>query len=113
MLKKKKKKKVFKVGLIGARGHTGLELLKQIERHPYLAVTIASSRAMKGKSIKELLPESQSDLHFVDLNPKDLVQHSAALDLWILAMPNERSKDYLEFFSPNRFTLPLFSFEPN
>ena len=39
-----------RVGLIGARGHTGGELISLIASHPHLSVTVASSRALKGSS---------------------------------------------------------------
>jgi len=85
---------VFNVGLIGARGHTGLELVKLIEAHPYLQLTVASSRAMVGKPLSTLYPETENDILFCDLEPEAVKNHD--VHTWILAMPNGASKQYID-----------------
>jgi len=91
------KHKKFKVGLIGARGYTGQELIKLIDRHPYLDLAVVSSRALKGKRLSEVYPgNSMNDLTFCDLAPEDLVLYQDSVHLWILAMPNGAASLYVE-----------------
>lgn len=89
---------VKRVGLIGARGHTGVELLKIIDAHPQLTISCASSRALKGKTIGSIVeglsPKCTfAHVEFVDLQPGEL--HSQGVDAWILALPNDLAKPYV------------------
>lgn len=90
----------YKVGLIGARGHTGAELIKIIANHPNLEITVASSRALKGTKMNEIatdLPETCSfrDLEFVTVGPTQLEQHKN-IDVWILALPNNLASPFVQ-----------------
>ena len=91
----KDKQPVFKIGLIGARGHTGLELVKLIEKHPYMDLTVASSRSMVGKPLNHMFPETTTDLIFCDVNPKELPEYND-VHLWVLAMPNGAAKQFVD-----------------
>jgi len=51
-----------KVGLIGARGHTGGELISLIASHPHLSISVASSRALKGQSLSQVFPHLPSSV---------------------------------------------------
>mmetsp|Transcript_14824 Transcript_14824/g.30804 ORF Transcript_14824/g.30804 Transcript_14824/m.30804 type:complete len:667 (-) Transcript_14824:53-2053(-) len=86
---------IFKIGLIGARGHTGLELIKLIENHPYLELSVASSRAMVGQPLSVLYPETTSDLIFSDVDAKSLPDYND-INLWVLAMPNGAAKQFVD-----------------
>ena len=91
--------KPSKVGLIGARGHTGGELIALIARHPQLSISVASSRALKGQSLSAVfkqLPSSVpwSSTQFTDLKPAELP--SQDVDVWVLALPNGLAAPYVE-----------------
>jgi len=45
---------VVKVAIIGATGYTGLELIRLAENHPYLDISLITSREKAGKSLKEV-----------------------------------------------------------
>jgi len=45
---------VIKAAVIGATGYTGLELIRLSENHPYLKITVITSREKSGKSLKEV-----------------------------------------------------------
>ena len=88
-----------KVGLIGARGHTGGELISLIASHPHLSVSVASSRALKGQSLSQVFPRlppatSWSSLAFTDLRPEDLPRQD--VDVWVLALPNDLAAPYVQ-----------------
>ena len=46
--------KMIKAAIIGATGYTGLELLRLAENHSGLEISVITSRAQAGKSLKEL-----------------------------------------------------------
>ena len=84
-----------RVGLLGARGFVGRELLRLIARHPRLQVVCASSRALAGQGVAEALgvPEAAAacapGLDFVDVGPAQLRSGAhAPVDVWVLALPN-------------------------
>ena len=91
--------KPSKVGLIGARGHTGGELIALIARHPHLSISVASSRALMGQSLSAVfkhLPSSVpwASTQFTDLRPSELPEQD--VDVWVLALPNGLAAPYVE-----------------
>ena len=91
--------KPSKVGLIGARGHTGGELIALIARHPHLSISVAGSRALKGQSLSAVFKQlpstvSWSSTQFTDLKPAELP--SQDVDVWVLALPNGLAAPYVE-----------------
>jgi N-acetyl-gamma-glutamyl-phosphate reductase/acetylglutamate kinase len=72
------------VGLIGARGYTGRELINLINSHPNLNLTHVSSRELEGKPLQGY---TKTDLTYVNLKPADLKAQSE-VDAWVLALPN-------------------------
>ena len=91
--------KPSKVGLIGARGHTGGELIGLIARHPHLSISVAGSRALKGQSLSSVFKQlpstvSWSSTQFTDLKPEELP--SQDVDVWVLALPNGLAAPYVD-----------------
>lgn len=72
----------FSVGIVGARGHTGEELLKILNTHPDVDVTFAGSRELAGLSVPEI-----PGLSFQNLGPDEIGR--LELDALFLALPNE------------------------
>lgn len=72
---------MIRIGLIGARGHTGAELLKLLASHPQFELALASSRARVGEPV-----DQHPHLNYVDSEPAILA--STPLDAIILALPN-------------------------
>ncbi|KAI8141737.1 Aspartate/glutamate/uridylate kinase [Fennellomyces sp. T-0311] len=72
------------VGLIGARGYTGRELINIINNHPNLNLTHVSSRELEGKPLDGY---TKSALTHVNLKPEDL-KAQEEVDAWVLALPN-------------------------
>ncbi|MCY7313922.1 MAG: N-acetyl-gamma-glutamyl-phosphate reductase, partial [Pseudoxanthomonas sp.] len=55
------------VGLVGARGHTGVELIKLIARHPQLELGFVSSRELAGQPVSGQIDGFTGDLQYEDL----------------------------------------------
>ncbi|MFW6413093.1 MAG: N-acetyl-gamma-glutamyl-phosphate reductase [Oceanicaulis sp.] len=75
-----------RIGLVGARGHTGRELIALIGRRSDMTLDFAVSRAMAGEPVGAAAPGGPSGLLFENLTPEDVAARGA--DAVILAMPN-------------------------
>ena len=75
-----------RIGLVGARGHTGRHLLRLIAGRADMTVVCAGSREFAGQAVTMLAPEADPDLMFEALEPLDFA--SRGLDVVILALPN-------------------------
>ncbi len=98
----------FLVGLIGARGHTGRELLRLIAGHPELMLAYAVSREWAGRPVAEIAPEDQDECVFEALTPDEAALRRA--DVVILALPDGAADDYvnaLEQKAPHRIIIDL------
>lgn len=96
------------IGLIGARGHVGAELVRLLERHAGFELALAVSRSVAGQPVCALIPESRSHLRFVDAAPADVA--ASGLDALVLAMPNHEAAPWvaaIEARSPGTVVLDL------
>jgi len=50
----------MKVGIIGASGYTGQELVRILAGHPKVEITVATSERFAGSAIGEIFPSLQS-----------------------------------------------------
>ena len=82
----------LRLGVIGARGHTGEQLLRILARHPRFDVVVASSRAQAGARVRDHVRGWPGDLRFSAPDPAQLND----LDAVVLALPNGHSAAYLE-----------------
>ena len=64
----------IKVGVVGATGYTGVELLRILVKHPHVKIQTVTSRAEAGLSIPSLFPSLRGliDLKFEDPKVADL-----------------------------------------
>lgn len=90
-----------RVALIGARGHTGAELVKLLDAHPGFDLVVASSRAAAGKKLGEVVPgirEKLAALVVQDIAPGAMggVVAEHGLHAVILALPNGEAKPWLK-----------------
>ncbi|MEE8406322.1 MAG: N-acetyl-gamma-glutamyl-phosphate reductase [Acidimicrobiia bacterium] len=76
------------VGVVGARGHTGSELLRLLAGHPGFAVEYAGSRELVGQPVPEI-----DGLTFGALAAEGVA--GLELDAVFLALPNGASKPYV------------------
>ncbi|KAJ2733427.1 hypothetical protein IW152_003064 [Coemansia sp. BCRC 34962] len=79
----------LRVGLIGARGYTGRELIKLIDSHPRFELAYVSSRELAGQPVPGY---TKSQLSHVNLSAAEVGSIARggrqAVDVWILALPN-------------------------
>ncbi len=84
-----------RVALIGARGHTGTELVRLIVAHPDLSLAAAGSRALAGSSVGDHYAVDLS-LAFEALTPEALRAKGERFDAVLLALPNGEAAPYVE-----------------
>lgn len=82
-----------RIGLVGARGHTGRELIAILSRRADTTLDFAVSRAMAGEAVSALAPEADAGLMFEALEPEEIAARGA--DAVILAMPNGAAAEYV------------------
>lgn len=82
------------IGLIGARGYVGRELIKLVERHGEIQLDFVSSRAWAGQPVRQMVEGWSGELHFESLSPQDVVER--APDVCVLALPNGVSTPFVE-----------------
>ncbi len=75
------------VGIYGASGYTGQELLRILLSHPHVSVTAVTSRQYKGMAVSDLYPvfTDRTDLVFIDASPEEVAE---AADFVFLALPH-------------------------
>jgi N-acetyl-gamma-glutamyl-phosphate reductase/acetylglutamate kinase len=74
-----------RVGLIGARGYTGQELINLIGRHPRMELAYISSRELSGQTLQ--VPGAGYSVTYSNLSPEETAA-KADVDCWVLALPN-------------------------
>jgi len=81
------------VGIVGARGHTGAELIRLVARHPKLALAFVSSRELDGQRVAAHNDGYAGELHFENLDPAAVAAKRA--DAVVLALPNGKAAPYV------------------
>lgn len=84
----------FTVGIVGARGHTGAELIRLIAAHPQLELAFVSSRELDGQRVAEHNDAYAGELRYENLDPAAVAGQGA--DAVILALPNGKAQPYVE-----------------
>ncbi len=89
----KERAEVLTVGLIGARGFVGRELIAILNAHPLTQLVYASSREMTGRPISAMVPEASKELLFENITPDHLPEKK--VDVCFLALPNGYAAPYV------------------
>lgn len=84
------------VGIVGARGHTGAELIRLIARHPALELAYVSSRELDGQRVDAHVSGYAGELRYSAPAHEDLPALGA--DVVILALPNGKAGVCVEAF---------------
>jgi N-acetyl-gamma-glutamyl-phosphate reductase len=79
------------VGIVGARGHTGAELIRLIARHPHLQLAFVSSRELAGQKVSDHIDGFAGDLRYENLSHEQV--GAKGVDAVILALPNGKAAD--------------------
>jgi len=86
-------KQTFSLGIVGARGHTGSELIKLLAKHPHIELAFVSSRELAGQRVAEHNPTYTGLLHYERLEADEVAHKNA--DVVILALPNGKAQSYV------------------
>lgn len=82
------------IGIVGARGHTGAELIRLIAAHPALELSFVSSRELDGQRVADHVDGFSGDLRYANLDPAAAAAQGA--DVVVLALPNGKAAPYVE-----------------
>jgi N-acetyl-gamma-glutamyl-phosphate reductase len=80
------------VGIVGASGYTGAELLRLCSQHPQLDVRVATADSRAGARVAEVYPSLAAAFPALSLAKFD-AESCDGLDLVFLAMPHGASQD--------------------
>ncbi|MBA8888880.1 N-acetyl-gamma-glutamyl-phosphate reductase [Dokdonella fugitiva] len=79
------------IGIVGARGHTGAELIRLVAAHPRLELAFVSSRELAGQPVRDHVAEYDGALRYENLSHEDVAAKGA--DAVVLALPNGKSAE--------------------
>jgi len=97
-----------RIGLIGARGHVGSELIRLIGAHPGFELAFVSSRERVGQSLSAHEPSAPAGMDYVSFGPQEAA--AAAADALVLALPNDKAAEFvaaIDAVAPQRVVLDL------
>src|SRR5579871_83014 len=86
---------LFDIGLIGARGHVGAELIPLLAGHSGVRLRLAVSRALAGQAVGAV-----PSLSYEDLSPEEAAGRK--LDGWLLALPNGEAARWVKAIAEAR-----------
>lgn len=85
---------MVRIAIIGATGYGGVELLRLLERHPYARVSKIISGSHDGDLLADIYPHLRQ-LQLDQLEPLDVQEIAAQIDVAFFATPSGVSKDYI------------------
>ncbi len=97
----------IKIGLIGARGHVGSELIRLFADHPEFELAFVASRGRAGKALSDF-EDRAPDLRYI--NPAAAEAAALGADALVLALPNGMAAEFVgavDALSPSTVVLDL------
>lgn len=86
----------IKVGITGASGYAGIELVRILARHPNVELTCVTSRKLAGTAVADNMPALRHllspELEFITSSPEE--QAKMDVDVWFLALPHGAAAEY-------------------
>lgn len=99
----RRKKSKFNVGIVGATGYTGVELIRLLVLHKEVQLKVITSQSKAGKKISELHPSLQG---IADLELEEMESLKGYdLDLVFLALPHRVSMDFVKEHGLDNFRI--------
>ena len=86
----------IRVGLVGARGYVGAELIRLLAAHPRFELAYVSSRELVGQRLADHNDAYRGDLRYTSPAYEDLPQLGA--DAVVLALPNGKAAHIVQQF---------------
>ena len=82
------------IGIVGARGHTGAEMIRLIAGHPRLTLGFVSSRELDGQRVADHSDAYRGELRYENLEPAAVAGRGA--DVVVMALPNGRCGPFVQ-----------------
>ncbi|HEX5960662.1 MAG TPA: N-acetyl-gamma-glutamyl-phosphate reductase [Rhodanobacteraceae bacterium] len=82
------------IGIVGARGHAGAELIRLVAAHPTLELAFVSSRELEGQRVDANNDAYTGGLRYENLDPQAVATKRA--EVVVLALPNGNAAPYVE-----------------
>ncbi|MDX1637213.1 MAG: N-acetyl-gamma-glutamyl-phosphate reductase [Balneolaceae bacterium] len=90
-----------KVGIVGATGYTGSELVRLLLDHPDVSIEVITSESKAGKKFTDINPHFHSRVE-MELEPLENLENYD-LDLVFLALPHGVSMDFIRDWDPDSY----------
>ena len=84
---------MIRVGLVGARGHVGTELIKLLAAHPGFEIAFVSSREREGQRLSDHEPAYRGELRYTALDAAGVA--TSGVDAVVLGLPNGLAAPYV------------------
>ena len=88
--------KPLQIGIVGARGHVGAELIRLLAAHPQFELAYAASRELAGRALADHVAGYAGDLHYTSPGYEQLPELEA--DAVVLALPNGKAAHIVQQF---------------
>ena len=82
------------LGIVGARGYTGAELIKLVAGHPGIELACLSSRELAGQRVADHVAEFSGALRYESLDADAVA--ARGVDAVVLALPNGKAAPFVE-----------------
>jgi N-acetyl-gamma-glutamyl-phosphate reductase len=89
-----------RVGVVGARGFVGAELVRLVAKHPRMSLELVTSAEAAGARVAEVIEGVELDARFEAPSPEDAARRD--LDVVFLGLPNGASAPWVEAFAGAR-----------
>jgi N-acetyl-gamma-glutamyl-phosphate reductase len=84
------------IGIVGARGHVGAELIRLVAAHPQFTLGFVSSRELDGQRVADHIDSYQGELRYSAPSNEQLAAQPA--DAVVLALPNGKAAALVDAF---------------
>lgn len=91
--------KKFSVGIVGARGYTGAELIRLLAAHPRIELAFVSSRELAGQRVADHNDAYNGELRYESLDPEAVAAKD--VDAVVLALPNGKGEPFVAALDAN------------
>ncbi len=86
----------LRIGIVGARGYVGAELIRLIVAHPRFELAYVGSRELAGQRLADHIDAYRGDLRYTSPSHSELPAFNA--DAVVLALPNGKAADCVAAF---------------